>query len=347
MGDTLPAAPRPPPAPSRPGWSRTLLSVTPQTGPAPAIAGAEIAFLSWRDTSNPEGGGAERALEQVAEGLVDQGARVTVFSAAYPGALPEEVVRGVRYVRRGSKLSVYLRGMQSLASGLLGRPRVVVDVQNGLPFFSRVVTRRPVVVWCHHVHREQWPVVYPGRMGTVGWWIESRLSPWLYRRSRYVTGSHATRDELVELGVDARRISVIHYGTDRARPVQTVTVRTEDGIEVGRVATDQVTVSYARLDDDTIIATTGDTGIRTFLADGPKLADGDAYKRAADAVDMGEKTRGFVYVDVDGVLPLAEQAGASLPPDASDAISAVDSFILEATGAGDVTKVSGFVRLND
>ena len=127
----------------------------------------------------------------------------------------------------------------------------------------------------------------------------------------------------------------------------TVTVRTEGGIEVRRVATGQVTVSYARLDGDTIIATTGDTGIRTFLADGPKLADGDAYKRAADAVDMGEKTRGFVYVDVDGVLPLAEQASGSLPPDASDAISAVDSFILEATGAGDVTKVSGFVRLND
>ena len=127
----------------------------------------------------------------------------------------------------------------------------------------------------------------------------------------------------------------------------TVTVRTEDGIEVRRVTTDQVTVSYALLDGDTIIATTGDSGIRTFLADGPKLADSDAYERAADAVDMGEKTRGFVYVDVDGVLPLAEQAGGSLPPDAADAISAVDSFILEATGAGDVTKVSGFVRLND
>ena len=127
----------------------------------------------------------------------------------------------------------------------------------------------------------------------------------------------------------------------------TVTVRTEDGIQVRRVTTDQVTVAYALLDGDTIIATTGDSGIRTFLADGPKLADSDAYERAADAVDMGEKTRGFVYVDVDGALPLAEQAGGSLPPDAADAISAVDSFILEATGAGDMTKVSGFVRLND
>lgn len=127
----------------------------------------------------------------------------------------------------------------------------------------------------------------------------------------------------------------------------TVTVRTENGIEVRRVATDELTVSYARLSDDRIIATTGADGIRTFLADSPKLVDSDAYKRSADAVDMGEKTRGFVYVDVDGLLPLVRQSGSAVPPDADDAISAVDSFILEATSAGDVTKVSGFVRLND
>ena len=126
----------------------------------------------------------------------------------------------------------------------------------------------------------------------------------------------------------------------------TVTVKTENGIEIRRVETDQVTVSYARVTDDTIVATTGADGIRTFLADGPKLVDSDAYERAAEAVDMGEKTRGFVYVDVDGLLPLAEQAGGTVPPDAKDAVSAVDSFILQASGEGDVTKVSGFVRLN-
>lgn len=127
----------------------------------------------------------------------------------------------------------------------------------------------------------------------------------------------------------------------------TVTVRMENGVEVRRVTSQGMTVSYARLPDDTIIASSGADGIRTFLADGPKLVDSEAYKRAADAVDMGEKTRGFLYVDVDGMLPLAEQEGATVPPDANDAISSVDSFILEATSAGDVTKVSGFVRLND
>ena len=103
--------------------SRTLLSVTPQTGPTRRhLAGARDRLPELARHPNPEGGGAERALEEVAEGLVDAGRRVTVFSAAYAGAPPEEVVDGVRYVRRGSKLSVYLRGMQALAPGRLGRP---------------------------------------------------------------------------------------------------------------------------------------------------------------------------------------------------------------------------------
>ena len=127
----------------------------------------------------------------------------------------------------------------------------------------------------------------------------------------------------------------------------TVTMRTEDGVEVRRIVTEQATVSYARLDDDRMIVTTGDAGIRTFLADDPKLVDSDAYERAAEAVDMGDRTSGFVYLDVDGMLPLIEQMGASVGPESKDAISSVDSFILQASGDGDVSTLSGFVRLSD
>ena len=114
--------------------------------------------------------------------------------------------------------------MRALRRGDLGRVDVVVDVQNGLPFFTRLVTRKPVVVLVHHVHREQWPVVYPGLSGRVGWWIERRLAPRLYRRSQYVAVSRATRAELGELGVAERRVAVVHNGTDpvvagRARQV--------------------------------------------------------------------------------------------------------------------------------
>jgi glycosyltransferase involved in cell wall biosynthesis len=69
------------------------------------------------------------------------------------------------------------------------------------------------VALVHHVHREQWPVVMGPAMARLGWWIESWLAPRVYRRCRYVTVSQASRDDLVALGVDQQRITVIHNGT--------------------------------------------------------------------------------------------------------------------------------------
>lgn len=208
-------------------------------GGSEGLAGRHVVFLSWRDTANPEGGGAERYLEKMATGLVERGCTVTVFCAAHAAAPPEEVVEGVRYVRRGSKLSVYLEGVRALRRGDLdgpgGRLDLVVDVQNGLPFFSRLVTRAPVVVLVHHVHREQWPVVYPGATGRVGWWIERRFAPWLYRREQYVAVSRATREELVGLGVAADRVAVVHNGTDPYRAVDPGTSPAPTVAVVGRL----------------------------------------------------------------------------------------------------------------
>jgi glycosyltransferase involved in cell wall biosynthesis len=185
----------------------------------PGLSGRHVVFLSWRDTRNPEGGGAELYLERMAEGLVARGCSVTVFSAAHDAAPADEVVDGIRYVRRGSKTTVYLEGVRALRRGDLGEPDLVVDVQNGLPFFSRLGTKAPVVVLVHHVHREQWPVVYPGLVGKVGWWIERRLAPWFYRHNSYVAVSAATRSELGRHGVDAHRVAVVHNGTDPVVPL--------------------------------------------------------------------------------------------------------------------------------
>ena len=191
------------------------------------LEGRHVAVFSWRDTDNPEAGGAEHYLHQITAGLVGAGARVTVFTAAYPGARSREERDGIRYVRRGGKLSIYLWGVLLLALGRLGpigRVDAVIDVQNGLPFFCPLGTRAPVTVLVHHVHREQWPVVYPGLSGRIGWWVESWLAPRLYRHKQYVAVSRATRAELATLGVDPARVAVVHNGAAPAlsdRPSKT------------------------------------------------------------------------------------------------------------------------------
>lgn len=170
-----------------------------------------VLLHSWRDLHHPEAGGAERYLVTVAEGLAARGHEVTFRTAAYPGALADEVVAGVRYVRRGGHYSIYPR---ALASPLAREHDVVVDVQNGVPYLSPLTTRTPVVNLVHHVHREQWPVVFGPRAARFGWWMESRVAPAVYRRTRYVTVSDATQRELVGLGVPESRIAIIHNGTD-------------------------------------------------------------------------------------------------------------------------------------
>jgi glycosyltransferase involved in cell wall biosynthesis len=170
-----------------------------------------VLLLNWRDQHHPEAGGAEKYLVTVAEGLAARGHEVTFRTASYPGALPEETVAGVRYLRRGGHYSIYPR---AFAANTAARHDVVVDVQNGVPYLSPLVTRAPVVNLVHHVHREQWPVVFGPRTARFGWWVESRLAPRVYRRTSYVAVSSSTKRELVELGVDADRVTIIHNGTD-------------------------------------------------------------------------------------------------------------------------------------
>ena len=242
-----------------------------------------VAFFSWRDGRNPEGGGAERYLEKMAAGLVARGCRVTIFTVGYAGAAPDEVVDGVRYVRRGSKLSVYLLGVWALLRRELGRVDVVVDVQNGLPFFTALATRKPVIVLVHHVHREQWPVVYPGLFGKVGWWIESRLAPRLYRGRQYVVVSRATRAELRELGVTGPRVAVVHNGTDPVVSTHTGKTSYPSICVVGRLVPHKQ-VEHAVDAARTLVAEFPDLRLR-IVGDGWWEAELHAY--AADLVASG------------------------------------------------------------
>lgn len=173
-----------------------------------------VLYLSWRDRENPEAGGAETFTERTSEVLTQQGHEVTIFTASFPGASPRTRHGDVDVVRRGSKFSVYLHGLWHV----LRHSRdydVVLDVQNGVPFWSPLVSKVPVVNIVHHVHRDQWNAVFGRRIARVGWFLESKLAPYVYRNTRYVTVSKSTRGELDELGVDPGRVDLVYSGNDR------------------------------------------------------------------------------------------------------------------------------------
>jgi glycosyltransferase involved in cell wall biosynthesis len=176
-----------------------------------------VLILNWRDTRHPQGGGSEVYVEQVARRLAAAGREVTIFCSAHPNAPAREVVDGVRFIRRGGWRTVYIWAFLYHSFGRFGPHDVVVDVKNGIPFLSPAYCSRPVVCLVHHVHEEQWRMNFSPRWARFGWWVESALSPRAYRRSRYITVSQTTRDELAAMGIRAS-IDLVHNGSEERVP---------------------------------------------------------------------------------------------------------------------------------
>ncbi|MFN8195060.1 MAG: glycosyltransferase family 4 protein [Nocardioidaceae bacterium] len=170
-------------------------------------------ILNWRDEHHPEAGGSEVWVGQMARGLVQRGVEVTMLCPRYPGALRREVVDGVHYRRVAGRLTVYLVVPLLALLRRLPRHDAVVEIQNGVPFLAASYSRKPVLVVVHHVHREQWRILFRPALARFGWWLESRVAPRVARHAPYVTVSEATRQELADLGVDAERVSVVRNGS--------------------------------------------------------------------------------------------------------------------------------------
>ena len=170
---------------------------------------------------HPQGGGSERYLEHIAAHLAAEGHRVILRTSRPPGSPARQYRDGYTVSRGGGRFTVYPRALAAIIGGRLGigplagfgTPEVVVDTQNGVPFFARLVAGCPVVVLVHHVHREQWPVAGP-LVARIGWWIESRLAPRVHAGCQYVTVSVPSARELADLGVDPGCIAVVRNGLD-------------------------------------------------------------------------------------------------------------------------------------
>jgi glycosyltransferase involved in cell wall biosynthesis len=200
------------------GTAPAGLSYSPVTMIAPAPRRRRIVFLMWRDTDHPDGGGSEVYVEHMARWLARRGHDVVIQCARHDNGSGDELREGIRFRRRGGRLTVYLHGLAYLLNRAGRSADVVVDVHNGFPFASTLVRRRGVHVLVHHVHREQWQIIYPGIRGRIGWWLESRFAPWIYRSRPYITVSESSRADLAGLGVDAARVEVVCNGIDVPHP---------------------------------------------------------------------------------------------------------------------------------
>ncbi|WP_158845807.1 glycosyltransferase family 4 protein [Saccharothrix deserti] len=155
-----------------------------------------IVVVNWRDLGHRFAGGAEQYATRIALSLAGTGAEVTFLTARDAGQAAADRVGPVEIVRRGGRWTVYLWALLWLA-----RKRraidVVVDCQNGIPFFSPLaVGRARVVQVVHHVHHDQFRVHFPPWLAAIGRWLEGPAARRVYRNAVTVAVSPSTVDAM-------------------------------------------------------------------------------------------------------------------------------------------------------
>jgi glycosyltransferase involved in cell wall biosynthesis len=186
--------------------ARAVTESSRRTGVQSRVA-VRIALLAWRDLAHPEAGGSERVVDRLAAGATARGHDVTLFAGGPVGS------RTYPVIDTGGRFSQYVMAPVRLRRSVPD-PDVVVDVENGIPFFSPLWRRRPVVCLVHHVHTEQWGLYFPKPIAAFGAMLERRAMPSVYRHAQFVAISASTAAALERIGVDPVRLHTITLGTE-------------------------------------------------------------------------------------------------------------------------------------
>ena len=174
-----------------------------------------VHFVAWRDLDDPEAGGSELHAHHIASLWADAGIDVTFRTSAVSGAPAPLTRQGYRVLRQAGRYGVFPgAAWEGIRMGHR-QGDALVEIWNGMPFFSPLWYRGPRLVFLHHVHAEMWGMVLPRHLARLGVTVERRIAPRIYRKDRIVTLSESSRQEIIEmLRLSPERITVSPPGVD-------------------------------------------------------------------------------------------------------------------------------------
>ncbi len=176
----------------------------------------KILVLNWEDRKHPMAGGAEVHLHEVFGRLVDMGHEVTLLSCKIPGEPNEEIIDGIKVVRRGNR-SFFNFVLPFYWIHRFYREKydiVAIDV-NKIPFFSPLLVKKPAVVVAHHFFGK---AIFIEASFPVALYVylTEKLFLKLYRGYTFIIGSPSTAKELGEAGIPDENINIVNYCVDHS-----------------------------------------------------------------------------------------------------------------------------------
>jgi glycosyltransferase involved in cell wall biosynthesis len=174
-----------------------------------------ILIFNWRDTRHIYTGGAEVYVQQLGKRWVKDGNTVTLFCGNDHRNPANEVIDGVQIVRRGGTYTVYLFAFIYYILKFRGKYDLIIDCENGIPFFTPFYVGKPVILVIHHVHQEVFQSFLSFPFNHIAAFLEGKIMPLIYMNRSIITVSESSKRDIIALGfTKPSRIEIIYNGID-------------------------------------------------------------------------------------------------------------------------------------
>jgi len=178
--------------------------------------GKTILFLNFKDIYHPQAGGSEEYVFQIGKRLVKSGYRVMVYCPRYEGAKRSENYDGIEIYRVGTQMLTYPFFPFWYYFVLKQKCDVIIDVENGIPFFSRLfVFNRKIILLVHHYHGEVLLSELKFPLNWLTYYFERYIMPIVYGNYQTIAVSPSTKKELVSIGFTPDKIEIIYNGVEQ------------------------------------------------------------------------------------------------------------------------------------
>lgn len=169
---------------------------------------SRILIVNWQDIKNPQAGGAELHLHEVAKRMIQNGMQCILYVSRFKGAPTSEVIDGIEIYRRGVRWNFNFVVWLSIRKWIrLHNPDLVIDDSNKIPFLLPWLCAKPVLVRIHHLFRT---TIFREASFLTGLYVYALefLGIRSWRKCSVVTVSPSTQSELISLGVPRVRVAL-------------------------------------------------------------------------------------------------------------------------------------------
>lgn len=176
----------------------------------------KILVINWQDIRNPLGGGAEVHCHEVFKRIVQKGHEVTLLCCGYHGLQAEEVIDGIRLIRRG-KRNLFNYAVPFLYRKYARRYKfdVIIDDINKIPFYTPLYVKEPLIGIIHHLFGSS---IFIESSIPVALYVTlaEKIIPKIYRHILLAVVSNSTKQELVRKGFREDNIHLVFNAVDHS-----------------------------------------------------------------------------------------------------------------------------------